>query len=193
MNKRYPKNYFNRGTAEQSFYDNHMLRPDQYQAMCYAFGFDPQSKYLKRKPKRLVSVGCGQGFLENAFVEAGVKVVGIDTNNFLAFDSFKFTLGGMEKIPERFDTLLFCEAIEHITKEEFDKNWPETFRKLRKNNALLIIVNWKDYHPIYPDESGWDHVRVVDDAFYDELIQDAANVWVRDGSHLVLEFREGVI
>lgn len=86
------------------------------------------------------------------------------------------------------DTVLFVESIEHIPEPEFSAAWPLLVRMLRFTSGRLVIVNWIDYHPIVPDGSGWDHVRPVDDAFYDALAADAKRTVFRQGSHLVLEF-----
>lgn len=163
-------------------------------------------KTMTRTPKTVVDVGCGRGELLAAFHLLGVTCWGIDPapgaaslvpetlswvgmsrNYFINKGAFEGLLSVPTGVP--IDTVIFCESIEHIRPEEFEK----AFRYVKnilfgKDGGLLIIVNWIGFHPLKPDHTGYDHIRLVDDAFYDRLSKEAKRVVFRFGSHLVLEF-----
>lgn len=189
----YTSAYFERPTVERGWFDARVLRPDQYAALCYAMGWDRAWKGLERWPKCVLSVGCGLGLLEHELQRVlGVtgEVISTDVQDFRDPDlrAGKFIAGGLGSIrtDHKFDTVIFCESIEHIPENEFWDNWPKLVRILRASHGRLIITNWEDYHPLEPN--GLDHVMLVDDYFYDRLASDAVKQIVRHGSHLVLEF-----
>ncbi len=83
------------------------------------------------------------------------------------------------------DTVMFCESLEHIPEECFTPFWEKVGEVLRRNNGMLIVTNWLDYHPLHV--SGREHCRLVDDALYEELAQGGTVVY-RRGSHLVIQY-----
>lgn len=178
----YNDQYFQRDVPETDFLKKKLLRPDQHAALCYALGFNNE-KRLPRNPGYTVSVGCGAGFLEWELMEHA-NVLGLDIVDNRQY-LIPFELGGLEAIPPC-HTLIFCESIEHIPEDEWDAHWPAVKHAIK--GGLLIITNWMDYHPIIKDKEGYDHVRTIDDAFYEKLSQEAKKVIHREGSHLVLQF-----
>ena len=87
------------------------------------------------------------------------------------------------------DTIVFCESIEHIPEREFEIVHSHFILPcLEATSGRLVITNWITKHPIRADGGGWDHVRAVNDDFYDELVKTARSVIFREGSHLVLQF-----
>ena len=121
-----------------------------------------------------------------------------------------FVLGGLDVIPDirrlradwgsrnypstypfikngLFDTIIFSSSIEHISEQEFNRNWPKIKLILEENHGLLIIVNKLKWNSINIDGSGWDHIRFIDSAVYDFLSSEG-NVVFRQGSHLVVSF-----
>jgi cyclopropane fatty-acyl-phospholipid synthase-like methyltransferase len=175
----YTDDYFERNIEENQYLWRGELRPDQIAAIEYA--------NRGRKPVRVLSIGCGRGFVEHTLANCGADVTAIECADNRKFDNFRLILGGMDTIPdEDFDTVMFIESIEHIEEEEFERNWPRLVAMLIRTGGRLVIVNWETLHPI--PLNGWDHVRVIDDALYDRLSLPAARVVHRSGSHLVLDF-----
>lgn len=185
----YDENYFKRGVPESDFFERGILRPDQHAAILYAFGFNPHIKNLSRTPSRVLSVGCGQGMLESQLVRMGVTVYGLDIKDYREkSEPFYFIEGTLNDVDwgNSFDTIIFCESLEHIPIEQFEKNWSKMVDVLRKTSGLLIVTNWEDYHPLQPN--GFDHVTLIDNAFYERMARNAKEVLIRKGSHLVLKF-----
>lgn len=157
-----------------------------------------------RQPAGVVDVGCGRGELLASFLYLDVPCWGIDpapgaaelvpeTMAWVACEGYNFINKGMYQglrdVPRDrpIDTVIMCESIEHIRESEFAAGWTYIKDVLLKDGGLFIVVNWINYHPIRPDPSGYDHIRHVNDAFYDRLTVQAKRVVFRQGSHLVLE------
>ena len=158
-----------------------------------------------RWPRLVLNVGCGRGELDAAFYRLGVPCVGIDPSpavrkiyentvrewgkaDYSAFIGAGFAHAAQFFRPMMIDTAIFCESLEHIPRAEFEEGWRTLMPLLNRNNGLLIITNWLNYHPILPDDTGYDHVTLVDDAYYDWLAGQARQTVFRRGSHLVLQF-----
>lgn len=162
-----------------------------------------------RVPKLAVNVGCGLGMIDAAITYGGTRCVGVDPSpgaregygetfaHWLGVSEFAFVnqrahegLAGIVSAYGTPDTIIMCEAIEHIPKDEFDKFWAIAVPLLRASRGRFIITNGlSDYHfPIVVDGTGWCHIREVDDALYDQLARDAESTLIRHRGHLVLQF-----
>lgn len=184
----YEKGYFDQPGLEKDYHDLGLFRPDQVYAISYALGLTDARRHLQRKPSKILSIGCGQGAIESFLASKGFDVTATDIADNVEAGGFHFILGSMDDISyDDFDTVIFCESIEHIPKDEFDRNWMKMVDMLKKTRGILIITNWFEYHPIRIDASGWNHVREVNDAFYDSLAMHGETV-VRNKSHLVIQF-----
>jgi len=160
-------------------------------------GFTP-----RRNPGRVLDVGCGRGQLEAALIYLGIPFTAIDFSED-AVELTKQTCLKWSGIPSRdearfaihqlelkdvgvlrtnFDTVVFSESIEHIPEEDFNIALP--YFKL--SHARLIIVNKIDFHPIEPDDSGWNHIRRITDEVYDDIAQHGEVIF-REKSHLVVQ------
>ena len=163
-----------------------------------------------RKPSHIAEIGCGLGSLTALLVACGVKIDAIDPGSAAQarlaetittftkaplstfeqqFRFFPTTLGGYMEAVQNYsplpDTFIFVESIEHIPKEEV----LAAVKVMRQiPNCLLIIANAVDFHPIWPDGTGWDHITLVDDNYYDEIAAQGNRTIVRAGSHLVVQF-----
>lgn len=174
----YDDKYFHRNIAETWFRDNGLLRPDQLAALCYALDwpFWAPSEKRTRNPEPVLSIGCGMGELEVVLENMGYRVIGYDP--FYA-DVYK----GKECIKEFTDqtgkTVIFCESIEHIEKDEIKR-----IIAAHDDKTRIIITNWPDFHPI--PKSNFDHITEINDEFFDELL-DGRTPIIRRGSHLVYE------
>lgn len=164
-------------------------------------------KHASRTPQLVVSIGAGRGELDAAFMRNGVRCIGIDPSASAAeiyaktmrewahVEDWEFmqmgALVGMKQLVSQEiipDTVILCEALEHIPAGEWWEVWPLIKQCLRATSGLFIVANWIDFHPIIPDGRGWDHVQLVDDPLYHRLGRDAKQAIVHEGSHLVLQF-----
>lgn len=177
----YTVKYYRRDIPEHWFYQYGLLRPDELAAICYAFGqpFTVKGKDMPRDPGVIYSIGCGEGYLEEQLEKMGCEVYGVDPSP----GAKKLYRGKnlLKKYPGGGATVIFCESVEHLFPEQFDEIWEKIEPGVR-----VIFVNWLDFHPIEPDSTGYDHVRLIDDDFYDKVSY-GHRVIFRQGSHLVLE------
>ena len=164
----YNRAYFERPTIERQYFDQRKVREDQQVVLDYVRG------------PRVLSVGCGLGFLEHLLAERGLSVIAVDVADNRQYRDFWLLKGGMDAIPkEHFGTAFFCESLEHIPEEEFERNWPI-------DCGRLIISNWAKFHPIYA--TGWDHIRQVDNRLFDRLAENGTVVY-RNGSQIVIDYQ----
>ena len=167
--------------------------------------FREQVKNIKggqtRHPNLVLSIGAGRGDLEAVLTYDGVNCIITDPGpdfdmiedtmkNWASVDEYVFwnlrmidAVKRADELEISPDTVVLCETLEHITKEEFD----EAFEIIKTWHPLLIIVNYLEMHPIGMSKDGWNHIRGVTDEDYDELCKDAEKVVFRLRSHLVLQ------
>lgn len=178
----YKEGYYQRDNAENWYSRLELPRPDELAAISYAHGrgfFAPYlGKGLIRTPRNIFSIGCGRGDLDKRLLDMGYNVVGVDPSPGAKVLYRGSTL--VDAYEGGGDTIIFCESVEHLFPDQFAEIWNKI-----PDSAWVIFVNWPDYHPLRPDNSGYDHVRLIDDAFYDQL-QEGNRVIFRRGSHLVL-------
>jgi hypothetical protein len=156
----------------------------------------------RRTPKSVLDVGGGRGEISLAFSHCGIKTQMIEPSTaanelveetkkkFDMHESFKILNGSLydqlSHINNDLDTIIFCESIEHIPPDEFGY----CYNKIRSNNTaqelMVIIVNWIDFHPIYPSDDQIEHCRMINDEFYDSLTKGHTTIF-RLGSHLVFK------
>lgn len=167
-------------------------------------------KAATRTPKKAADLGCGLGSLSALLLACGVAVDAVDPspaardeviNTITRFtgkpitsygEKFRFvpkplreyfqSIEGSDPFP---DTFLCVESIEHMPKDEFMYG-VKTMQK--RGGCRLIITNLIDYHPILPDGTGWNHITLIDDRFYDEIASFARREVMRAGSHLIVDF-----
>lgn len=182
----YTTDYYYRDIPETWFWRNGLLRPDQLAALCYTLGwpFWGREGMEPRDAGMVLSFGSGRGELEIALAELDQVVVAVDPS-----PGAQSMYGGQwfvlrsEWTPEMVagaDTIIFCEAVEHIPADELDR-----IRGAVVTPCRIIVVNWPDYHPIIPDGS-FDHITLIDDAWQDRWVGDG-RVVVRRQSHLVVD------
>lgn len=174
----YNDTYFNRNIPETWFRKVDLLRPDQLAGFCYVMDwpFWTNHRTDRRKPGHVLSVGCGLGQLEKKLEDNGVKVTGYDPyyyEDYIGRECKQHYKG------EQYDTILFCESIEHLPVAEIDY-----IINSQRGGTRIIIVNWPNNHPILPE--GFDHITQIDDEFFDKLL-DGRKPLVRQGSHLVFD------
>jgi len=157
------------------------------------------SKNKTRIPNKVLEIGGGRGEVANFFKRFDCDCVSIDPGQYADFyynytgkyifgDSFvsseplEIHLKELTHNLSEFDTVIFCESIEHIVEADFWDFW----EKLKSNfHGLVIIANWVHYHPIpvTPPE----HIFEINDHVYNILISQCKRCVYRNGSHLVLE------
>lgn len=172
----YDHNYFHK---ERWYQDNGLLRPDQYAALLYTLG-QPVWHYTElepRDPGKIFSIGCGVGDLEVKLEEMGYDVTGVDPYAKDVYKGKKL----IDAYPGGADTIIMCESIEHIPRQDAINIVNGVNR-----GGRVVITNWVDFFPIPKDGTGWNHITDVDDGLYNEIVQ-LFNVKIRKGSHLVMD------
>lgn len=153
-----------------------------------------------RTPNNVLEIGGGRGEIANSLKYLNVGCTSIEPG---LYADRQFTLTGMHFFGEEFepasprcqslaqitgdidlsifDTIIFCESIEHVQEAEFWNFWhliQTTFK------GLVIITNSLYYHPI---SSSWpEHLFEISDMLYDQLISQSKSCVYRNNSHLVL-------
>ena len=163
-----------------------------------------QSKQT-RYPKKILSVGSGRGELEASFIYLGIPVVGCDPApcipeiykqtmlEWIDCDDYVFHNMEFHEVAEMyseqlmFDTIIFCESLEHIPEGTFEYGWNLIKNHLYTLHGRLIVCNTISNHPI-KISCTWNHVRRVDDDLYDRFESEAVRTIFRQGSHLVLQY-----
>ena len=163
-------------------------------------------KYQTREPKLVLDIGAGRGELTVALLYDGVECYAVDPSPGSAdivphtfkkwiekpctqyFINTNFLDGVTALLDKPIDTVILCEAIEHIREDEFNAAMLLVEKKLSETGGLLIITNWVGFHPINVDNSGWDHIREINDTVYNGLCKTTNKTMVRKGSHLVLKY-----
>ena len=163
---------------------------------------NPVKKNIKRTPKKVLDVGAGRGTVGHSLNYCGVSdVVVVDNADHfetLCRETANLFFNGSTKIQplhcsvekildhinvKDFDTIIFCEAIEHFTEKQIEKFWQEICTNF---HGRVIMTNRLNFHPIPVNED--DHVREINNKVYDQFISQSKNCIFRSGSHLVLEF-----
>lgn len=174
----YNLDYFNRNIPENWYKKAGLLRPDQLAGLAYVMDwpFWTNERTPRRNPGKVLSVGCGLGDLEVKLEELGVRVTGYDPYYYKDYQGKKCL---QHYKGEHFNTILFCESIEHLSEAE-----SMNIINHQPGGTRIIIVNWPNNHPILPE--GFDHITQVDDDFFDRLL-DGREPLIRKGSHLVFD------
>ena len=159
------------------------------------------NEHRRRLPKKILEIGGGRGEIANLFKKLGASCVSIDPGQYSdvlyeytgklffgeEFDTARTLSIDLEAFTEKFDlnqfnTIIFCESIEHCSESGFWAFW----QKLKSTfSGLVIIVNWIYYHPIpvmFPE-----HIFEINDTVYDHLVNESKRCVYRNHSHLVLE------
>lgn len=188
---------------------NFLQNSDKIQGKYFKDEIDRIISLKTRTPRLVIDVGCGLGMIDAALTYAGVRCIGIDPSPGSKegyAQTFKLWLNksdyiflnekadeGIDHVLEKYgspDTVILCEAIEHIPESEFNKFWKKIVPILRKVGGIVIITNGfsDDHFPIIIDGTGWCHIREINDDLYDHLATDAKATIFRYKSHLVLQF-----
>lgn len=154
-----------------------------------------------RNPKKILEIGGGRGEIANSLKFLGVDCISIDPgleatkqysitgkhffgNNFRSVEPVCQSLGQAVKNLNLtdFDTIIFCESIEHVQESEFYNFWNLVLTKFQ---GIFIVTNDLYYHPIPIQEP--EHIFEISDSLYDKLVSQSKNCWYRNHSHLVLD------
>lgn len=172
----------------------------------YNYSILDQLNFIKknklRNPRKILEIGGGRGEVANSFFYMGTDCVSIEPGQYAEFlyevtGEYFFGENFISNVPLNislsqysnsinlsiFDTIIFCETIEHIPEDEFWNFWGKVCSDFE---GLFIITNIVDYHPIpitFPE-----HIFEINDKIYDKLSIDSKRCIFRKGSHLVLEF-----
>jgi len=154
----------------------------------------------RRTPRSVLDVGGGRGELAAAFAYCGIKtqmvepskavfeLVGETRRKYGMPQDFEVInssfADALPRLNKDIDTIIFCESIEHIPVEEFEQGYNKIMSFLRERNWRVIIVNWIDFHPIFPSDDFVEHCWRIDDNVYDVLTKGGRRLF-QAGSHLV--------
>lgn len=158
--------YFDRKVAECQYARAGVLRPDQCQALAMIF-------MGARRPRAVVSIGCGIGVLEAALDALGLVCIGTDPSEAAArlYRGRHFHPCDVRAVPPfSADTWVFCESLEHLPADDIREVLPQL-------RGRIVVAN--DRHPINPHS--WDHITAVDDDLFDWIGTLGTKVYRQDG------------
>lgn len=131
--------------------------------------------------RRVLDVGCGGGFLTEAFARMGCRAVGVDPSSVSIQTArrhaaeggldIEYHVGGGEDLPaqdSQFDLVLCCDVLEHV--EDVDRVLAETARVMKPGGLYLFdTVNrtlWSKLLVVRAMQE-WSFTRIVDVAIHD--------------------------
>ena len=128
------------------------------------------------KHKKVLDLGCGEGYGSFVLAEESDEVIGIDIDGITIRhasskyikENLKFILGSIIEIPIKgekiFDVIVCFEAIEHIS--EHDKLIGEV-KRLIKDNGIFIVSTPNKYK--YSDQSNFQNQFHLKELYFDEF------------------------
>ncbi len=170
--KAYGKRYF------ESFWRRSYLRKFH---PVYDFRLWYICRYLK--PKDLLDVGCGSGWLVKSLLAKGVKAYGVDISNYAISGVGRryknnFFVGDILKIPKKdnsFDIVSCIDVLEHIRGEDLQRAIKECGR-IGKRAIYFDITVLEDFLFIFFDKT---HVSKFFSWRWQEIIKRAlGNQWI---------------
>jgi len=103
---------------------------------------------MEYKPKRVLDVGCGDGWLVKILRGNGVEAFGIDIDENAGKEIPEyFTKAEAKKLPfpdNSFDVVVSNDFFEHIPEEDIDRVYSE-MRRVGKNIVARICVKEKEW------------------------------------------------
>ena len=109
---------------------------------------EEETKYVSRELggcKKILSVGCGPGFLEAELMKRGTsEITGLDMSEEMlahAPKELKIVLGNAEELPfknSEFDAVLFVTSLEFIN--DYKKAVLEASRVLQSNGKIVVLI-----------------------------------------------------
>ena len=180
------------GLARSYYTDESNFSPEHLYSMSY------QIRQLHSfRPKRVLEIGIGNGFVSTFLRQSGIEVVTADINPALNPD----VCAPLHELPqqlqgERFDVVSCCEVLEHMPFEEFGRNLdvirglaPEAFISLPGHFPWMGVMGRLGIHNRFVDLSLGLRIpcrrRLTDGHFWE-----IASEWRTRRSALVAQMRE---
>lgn len=180
------------GLARSYYTDESNFSPEHLYSMSY------QIRQLHSfRPKRVLEIGIGNGFVSTFLRQSGIEVVTADINPALNPD----VCAPLHELPqhlqgERFDVVSCCEVLEHMPFEEFGRNLdvirglaPEAFISLPGHFPWMGVMGRLGIHNRFMDLSLGLRIpcrrRLTDGHFWE-----IASEWRTRRSALVAQMRE---
>ena len=180
------------GLARSYYTDESNFSPEHLYSMSY------QIRQLHSfRPKRVLEIGIGNGFVSTFLRQSGIEVVTADVNPALNPD----VCAPLHELPqqlqgERFDVVSCCEVLEHMPFEEFGRNLdvirglaPEAFISLPGHFPWMGVMGRLGIHNRFVDLSLGLRIpcrrRLTDGHFWE-----IASEWRTRRSALVAQMRE---
>lgn len=121
-------------------------------------------KFLKAitetNPKRVLDVGCGQGFLVKALLERGIDATGIDYSRHAGKqipDNFYMTEADLLPYPDNyFDVVFSSDFFEHLEEDEIDDVAEEMKRVGKRVIAKVSYKPQPPYHKTVKPREWWE-------------------------------------
>jgi len=117
------------------------------------------SVVMEYKPKRVLDVGCGHGFVVKKLLDCGVDVIGLDFSEYAGelIPDDRFIVAEAKELPfpdNSFDVVCSKGVLEHIPENELDQVISEMFRVGRNVVAEVCHkTKYEDGHiTIHPKE-----------------------------------------
>ena len=95
------------------------------------------NEVIALKPKKVLEIGIGNGFVYNYLKEKGIKIKTLDIDKNLNPDAAGSVLG-IPFTDESFEVVVCCEVLEHLPYSEFSKALEEIHRVSRKHVVLSL-------------------------------------------------------
>ena len=180
------------------------LENGNFTPYCRQLNIDDQLTFIKsnmrRVPIKVLDIGGGRGEIANSFQYLRIPCTSVDPGLYTSLlheatgkhffgEDFEYVIPRNEDLKSfckvnnlnEFDTIIFCESIEHISEKDFWNFWDNVKRNFK---GMVIVTNTLDFHPI--PLSPPQHIFEITDKVYDKL-STIGICKFRKKSHLVLE------
>lgn len=112
-----------RGTNREQTLDRKVYFSDQYFAMSQLASFAHQLNYIHfMRPKSVIEIGIGNGFVSSFLRRSGIPVITADINPALMPDIVAPLAEVKSRLIEPQDLVVCCEVLEHMPLDELDAN-----------------------------------------------------------------------
>lgn len=128
---------------KEDYYSNEYFKLQQLMSLSHQLNI-----IWQLKPKKILEIGIGNGFLSTLFRKSGINVVTVDINKNLKPD----IVCPLDQLPQclreyNFDLVVCCEVLEHIPFDEFEKNI-EILRQY-SNRLFLTLPSYEKWFGVY--------------------------------------------
>ena len=162
----------------------------------------------KRIPKSILEIGSGRGEISCTMSHMGYPVTTVDVNDSIerfhrvyaqqwfgseTDDTHTLMISDLVAAQQHLDlstvdTIIMVESIEHIFADEWWKFYDFILPIMQQNHTQLNITNLKEFWPLGGRGDRAEHISLIDENFYDQLVEQSQAVLYRDRSHISLQY-----